>query len=157
MRIIVVGIGAVGGTLAAALSLAGHEVVGVARGAQLEKVRGSGLRLRTPQQDRVARFDCVGSPSEADLQCGDIMLLCVKSHDTAAALQQLRQAGARDQAIFCTQNGIANEREAMQHFPNVHGVTVMMPAMYQRPGEVAVFGEPALGIFDVGRVPEGTD
>ena len=157
MRTIIYGIGAVGGTVAAALTLAGHEVVGIARGVQLEKVRRNGLRLRTPQQDRTAQFDCVGDPSEIDLLPDDIVLLCVKSHDTAAALQELRKAGAGDQPIFCTQNGIENEREALRYFPNVHGVTVMMPSMYLHPGEVAVFGEPSFGIFDVGRVPEGTD
>lgn len=155
MRVIIVGIGAVGGTVAAALSLAGHEVVGIARGAQLDAIRKNGLRFRTPQFDRTARFDCVGDPSEIDLQPDDIVLMCVKSHDAAAAFQQLRNAGVDGQPVFCTQNGIANEREALRYFPNVHGVTVMMPSMYLRPGEVAVFGEPKFGIFDIGRVPAG--
>ena len=48
MRAIVYGIGAIGGTVAAALALAGQEVVGIARGAQLEAVRAGGLLLRTP-------------------------------------------------------------------------------------------------------------
>ena len=157
MRVIIYGIGAVGGTVAAALTLAGHEVVGIARGAQLEAVRKNGLRFQTPQQDRIARFDCIGDPSEIDLQPDDIVLVCVKSHDTVAAFQQLRKAGADGQAIFCTQNGIANEREALRYFPNVHGITVMMPSMYLHPGEVAVFGEPNFGIFDIGRVPSGID
>ena len=143
--------------MAAALTLAGHRVVGIARGEQLEAVRANGLRLRTPQQDRIAQFDCVGSPTEIELQPDDIILVCVKSHDTVAALQELRKAGAENQAIFCAQNGIANEREALEYFPNVHGVTVMMSSMYLHPGEVAVFGEPYLGIFDVGKVPAGID
>jgi len=39
MRIIVYGVGAIGGTVAAALSLSGHEVIGIARGAQLEALQ----------------------------------------------------------------------------------------------------------------------
>ncbi|MFK8030052.1 MAG: ketopantoate reductase family protein [Gammaproteobacteria bacterium] len=157
MRIIIVGVGAVGGTLAAALTLAGHEVVGVARGMQLEALQENGLRLQTPQQDRVARFDCVETISELELRADDMILVCVKSHDSTAVFQQLRQAGARDQAIFCAQNGISNEREALRYFPNVHGITVMMPSMYLQPGEVAVFGDPNYGVLDIGGVQAMVD
>ena len=41
------------------------------------------------------------------------------------------------------QNGVANERFALRRFPNVHGVTVMMPAAFLAPGEVAAFGDAA--------------
>ena len=55
MRIIVYGVGAIGGTVAAALALAGQEVVGIARGAQLAAIRAGGLLLRTPEQAARAR------------------------------------------------------------------------------------------------------
>ena len=65
MRVIVYGLGAIGGTVAAALALAGREVVGIARGAQLKAIReAGGLRLRTAEGARLARFDCVGDPAE---------------------------------------------------------------------------------------------
>ncbi|MFK7887004.1 MAG: ketopantoate reductase family protein [Gammaproteobacteria bacterium] len=156
-RVIVVGIGAVGGTLAAALSLAGHEVVGVARGKQLDAIRHHGLRLKTSTSDRVAEFECVGSFGDIELRPNDLILIGVKSQDTPEVFEQLRHAGAYQHAIFCTQNGIANEREGQRYFPNVHGMTVMMPSMYLTPGEVAVFGAPRFGILDVGRAQAGVD
>ena len=55
------------------------------------------------------------------------------------------------------QNGVANERLALRRFPNVHGVTVMMPASFLDPGEVAAFSTPRHGIFDIGRYPAGSD
>ena len=61
------------------------------------------------------------------------------------------------QPIFCVQNGVANERMALRRFPNVHGVTVMMPASFVAPGEVAAFATPRHGIFDIGRFPRGSD
>ncbi|MBT8411305.1 MAG: ketopantoate reductase family protein, partial [Octadecabacter sp.] len=85
------------------------------------------------------------------------VLLCVKGQDTAGALEDLRGSGVTEQPIFCAQNGIANERAALRMFPNVHGVTVMMPATYITAGEVACMCEPAFGIFDIGRYPGGTD
>ncbi len=60
MRTVVYGVGAIGGTVAAALALSGQEVVGIARGAQLAAVRESGLLLRTPGGAARARFECVG-------------------------------------------------------------------------------------------------
>ena len=67
----------------------------------------------------------------------------MKTQDTTAALERLRAAGVTEQAIFCVQNGVANERMALRRFPNVHGVTVMMPATFTTPGEVAVFSHAA--------------
>ena len=46
MRISVLGVGAVGGTLAALLTRAGHDVQAVARGATLAQLREHGIRMR---------------------------------------------------------------------------------------------------------------
>ncbi|MFL4997556.1 MAG: ketopantoate reductase family protein, partial [Microvirga sp.] len=46
MRIIVYGVGAIGGTVAAALALSGQEVIGIARGAHLKAIQSDGLLLR---------------------------------------------------------------------------------------------------------------
>jgi 2-dehydropantoate 2-reductase len=157
MRIIVFGLGAVGGVLAAALTHAGHEVVAIGRGAMFEAVRATGLRLRSPEIDRVVPVQTVASPAEIDWRADDAILLCMKSQDTQAALDGLRAAGVMDQPVFCFQNGVANERLALRYFPNVHGVTVMMPCTYLVPGEVASRFAPRLGIFDIGRYPGGAD
>jgi 2-dehydropantoate 2-reductase len=77
----------------------------------------------------------------------DAILLTMKTQDTVAALERLRAAGAAGQPIFCVQNGVANERFALRRFPEVHGVTVMMPADLSAPGEVSVFSTPRHGIF----------
>ena len=157
MRIIVYGIGAVGGTVAAALSLSGREVVGIARGKQFEAIRAVGLRLRSPTADRVARFPCVSDPMDLELNPDDLVLLAMKSQDTLPALERLRAAGMDEQPVFCLQNGVANERLALRRFPNVHAATVMIPSLYRIPGEVAAFCAPKLGFLDFGRYPFGID
>jgi 2-dehydropantoate 2-reductase len=157
MRIVVHGMGAIGGVVAAALCRSGTEAVGIARGAMLSAVRRRGLRLRAPGLDETVAVPVVAHPAEIDWRADDAVLLCVKGQDTAGALEDLRNAGVDRQAVFCAQNGVENERAALRIFPNVHGVTVMMPALYLEPGEVAVFTEPKLGIFDIGRYPRGTD
>ena len=157
MRIIVYGVGAIGGTVAAACALSGQEVWGIARGAQLPEIQANGLLLRTPDKTTRARFPCVADPTEISFRPDDAILLTMKTQDTIAALERLRAAGAREQPIFCVQNGVANERFALRRFPNVHGVTVMMPASYAMPGEVCAFSTPRHGMFDIGRFPEGHD
>ena len=104
-----------------------------------------------------ASFRCVADPCEIDPRPDDAVLLTMKSQDTVAALDRLRAAGVLDQPIFCVQNGVSNERFALRRFPNVHGVTVMMPATFTTPGEVAAFSAPRYGVFDIGRYPEGRD
>jgi 2-dehydropantoate 2-reductase len=155
MRIIVYGVGAIGGMVAGALALSGQEVIGIARGAQLEAIRSNGLLLRTPETTARVQFPCVADPAGIRFRQDDVILLTMKTQDTVTALERLRAAGAAGQPIFCVQNGVANERFALRRFPEVHGVTVMMPANLSMPGEVSVFSTPRYGIFDLGRYPHG--
>jgi len=157
MRFIVYGVGAIGGTIAASLALAGHDVIGIARGKMLEAINANGLLFRSPQGEHRASFPCFAGPDGIDFRPDDVILLTMKGQDTHEALLALRAAGVTDQAIVCGQNGVANEREALRFFPNVYGMTVMMPSDYTVPGEVNCYGGPKLGIFDLGRYPGGVD
>lgn len=157
MRIVVYGVGAIGGTIAASLALAGHDVAGIARGKMLDAIREDGLRLRTPLIDERVRFACFGSPDGIDFRDDDAIILTMKSQDTLGALDALRAAGVTRQPIVCGQNGVDNERMALRRFENVYGMTVMCPATYVRPGEVVCHGYPRRAIFDLGRYPHGSD
>jgi 2-dehydropantoate 2-reductase len=157
MRIVLYGVGAVGGTIAAALADAGREVVGIARGGMLAALRDGTITLRHPGGEIAVRVPVVADPSEIAFRPDDLICLTMKSQDTRDALMALRDAGVREQPIFCLQNGIANEPAALRLFPNVHGVTVMMPAAYTVPGVVVCHGTPKLGLFDIGRFPSGSD
>ncbi|PBC08429.1 2-dehydropantoate 2-reductase N-terminal domain-containing protein [Mesorhizobium sp. WSM3859] len=157
MRIIVYGIGAIGGAIAAQLSFSGHTVLGIARGRQFDAIRASGLSLSTPQGTRTARFPVHADPSEISFELDDVVLLTMKTPDTLGALQRLNAAGLAAQPVFCFQNGVANEALALRFFANVYGATVMLPADYDTPGEVAAYFAPRIGAFDIGHYPSGTD
>ena len=60
MRIIVYGVGAVGGVIATALAHSGQEVIGVARGARLDAIRKGDLTLRSPKGRVHAILDGAG-------------------------------------------------------------------------------------------------
>ena len=157
MRYVVYGAGAVGGTIAARLRLAGHDVVAIARGDHLRALQHGGLRFVSPDEETVADVIAVGSPAEAELEEGDAVLLTVKSQDTAAALDALTAAAPPGIAVVCAQNGVDNERQALRRFANVYGMLVYLPAQHLEPGVVQAFSAPVYGVLDLGRAPDGAD
>ena len=156
-RFIVYGAGGVGGGVGAQLHRHGHDVVLIARGAHLETLQTRGLRVRTPEVDFEVDPVAVGHPSEIRFRDGDVVLLCVKTQDTNAALSALRDATDLDVPVVCFQNGVANERMAARHFARVYATVVWMPATHLEPGVVLLQGSPLSGVLDTGCYPSGTD
>ena len=156
VRYVVVGAGAVGGTVGGRLYDAGRDVLLVARGAHGAAIQRDGLRLAMP--DRVVTVRAPVALSVRDVAFGaeDVVLLATKTQDTAAVLHDIA-ALRRDLPIACIQNGVANERMALERFPDVYGVVVMLPAVLLEPGRIDAQGHPFSGLLDLGRVPSGVD
>jgi 2-dehydropantoate 2-reductase len=158
MRYVVYGAGAIGGVVGARLHQAGHEVALIARGAHLEAIQRDGLTLTTPAEQVTLRIQAASDPAVLAVgSTDDVVLLAVKSQDTAGALDALRAAGAGEVPIVCLQNGVENERLCARLFADVYGAVVMMPADHLRSGCVEAYGAKASGIIDVGRYPSGSD
>ncbi len=157
MRYIIYGAGAVGGAVGARLFKAGFDVLLVARGAQLAAIQRDGLRLVTPAESFTLALPAVGGPAEIAFREDDVVLLTVKSQDTAAALDDLRLVAGDGPPVVCCQNGVENERAALRRFARVYGMLVLMPATFIEPGVVEVDAGPRHGIFDLGRYPDGVD
>lgn len=156
MRIVIVGAGAVGGTVAARLALSGQDVAVVARGAHSAAIRERGLHFESPVDDVVVALPVFERVDEVDWRPGDAVLLGVKSQDTAPLLDVLRLVVPAGTPIVCLQNGVDNERQALRRFADVYGVCVMLPADHLEPGRVRVYTDPP-GILDIGRYPGGVD
>src|SRR5256885_11087351 len=157
MRYVIYGAGAIGGAIGAVLRASGQEVMLIARGRHLEALRDRGLTLQTPDREVQISIATVGSPREIDIRAQDVVLLTMKSQDTAAALQELSEVADRDVAVVCAQNGVDNERQALRRFSNVYAMFVYVTAQHLEPGVVQVFSAPTLGVLDLGRVPTGVD
>ena len=119
MRFVSYGVGAVGGVVAGRLAEHGREVVAIARGRHLDAIRRDGLRVECPDGAVTVPIPAVGMPSEVDWRRDDVVLLGVKSQDTAAALDQLR-AAAPGATVVCLQNGVENERQALRQIGRAH-------------------------------------
>lgn len=162
MRYVVVGAGAVGGTIGGRLFQHGHEVVLVARGAHYRAMRERGLRFASPEETVELPIPVVESPEDLQPREDDVVVLAVKTQDSAAALAALAQvayssSGWARLPIVCAQNGVDNERQALRLFDRVYGMCVRLPASYLEPGVVAAEGTPISGVLDVGRYPSGLD
>lgn len=157
MRFIVYGIGAVGGPIAVRLSQHGTEVIAVARGEHARVVAADGLRLETPDETVTARMPVVTDPADIAFRPDDVVLLCVKTQDTAEVLDRLAAVMPWDTPVVCAQNAVCNEPAALRLFPNVYGMNMMIIGTHVTPGVVQVFTSPCNGVLDVGRFPIGID
>jgi 2-dehydropantoate 2-reductase len=163
-RYIVIGAGAIGGVVGARLHQAGHRVVLVARGDHHAVLRERGLTVYGPAASDTVRIPVVAGPEEVELHEGDVLLLAVKTQDTAAALaawadRPVAQGGtaAARLPLVCLQNGVENERLALRSFRQVYGAMVVLPAAFLTPGEVRTWCGPQTGALVLGRYPGGTD
>ncbi|MFJ7948865.1 ketopantoate reductase family protein [Streptomyces sp. NPDC096354] len=164
-RYIVIGAGAIGGSIGARLAEAGHQVVLVARGAQYHALESGGLRFRTPDGERVHHLPVVDGPDAlGTLRPDDVLVLTVKTQDSEAALDTwgpVPVAGGGTAAarlpVLCVQNGVESQRIALRRFSRVYGVCVWLPSNFVEPGVVSAPGAPLTGVLHLGRHPHGVD
>jgi 2-dehydropantoate 2-reductase len=165
VRYIIIGAGAVGGTIGGRLAQSGNDVVLVARGAHLAALQDRGLRLVTPTGVVTQTIPAASGPEAlGELRPDDVLVLTVKSQNTAEALQDWSAApvagggsAAERLPIVCAQNGVDNERTASRLFDTVYGLCVWLPATHLEPGVVVSHTAPLSGILMLGRYPGGVD
>src|SRR6201992_1351906 len=154
-RYIVLGAGAIGAALGGMLQAAGSPVILVARGAHLAALRSRGLDLALPSRALHLAVQAVGKPSEIRFQPNDVVLLCVKSQDTEAAVAELSSVTQHELPVVCAQNGVENEAVVARYFAQVLSMVVYAPGQYLEPGRVSLHSEPVLGGLDIGDYPSG--
>ena len=157
MRYIIYGAGGIGGVIGAQLFQGGVDVLLVARGAHLQAIQDKGLHYETPHQTVSLPIAAVGHPREIDFRTDDVVILTMKSQHTQGALDDLRAAAGDKIAVFCCQNGVANERMALRRFANVYAMMVYLPAMALEPGMVQTHAARLTGVLDASIYPAGSN
>ncbi|CAA9559812.1 MAG: 2-dehydropantoate 2-reductase [uncultured Thermomicrobiales bacterium] len=112
IRVLIYGAGAVGAFVGGSLARAGHEVTLLARPALRDALAREPLRITGEGGEddisvpvaAVAGLDELTSPPE-------LVILAVKSYDTAGALPDLRRLVAEGAPVLTLQNGVGNEEE----------------------------------------------
>lgn len=109
MRIAVVGLGGVGGYIAAHLAKTSHEVVGFARGAHLAKIQKDGLQIIEDEQSWHVQLNAQ-SLHEAQGNF-DIVLFCVKSYDLKESYEAISRHVDSDTILLSLANGVEHGDE----------------------------------------------
>jgi len=104
MRIAVLGAGAIGAYVGAALHRGGADVHLIARGAHLEALRRHGVRVRSPRGDFVAATSATDDPREVGPV--DYVFLGLKAHQYAACGPLIEPLLGPETAVIAAQNGI---------------------------------------------------
>lgn len=154
MRFIVHGAGAVGSLVGGWLAENGTEVVLVAREAHAEAISQNGLQIKSDKGDSVVKLTAVTSPSSIAPRADDVILLTVKSSQTAASVQSLRETFPEDTPVICLQNGVRNEELAARRFLTVYGAMGGLSVTMISPG---VISHTLNNIISIGNYPLGCD
>jgi len=105
VRFAIYGVGGVGGYFGARLAEAGHDVVFIARGAHLQAMRDSGLRVDSLGGDMVV--DPVNATDDpADIGTVDAVVLAVKTWQVAECAESIKPMLGPDSLVVPLQNGI---------------------------------------------------
>jgi 2-dehydropantoate 2-reductase len=155
VRVLIYGAGAIGGAVGGHLAHVGSNVILIGRPDHMNAIRQHGLRLVTPTSTHILHLPTVTAPDQIDFGPNDVVFLCMKGQNTEEALHKLRMV-VKDVPIFCFQNGVRNEEIAIQYFPRVYGVRVVVGAVFLTNGEVLVRRDPP-GWLIMGCYPVGTD
>ena len=104
MKICIYGAGAIGGLIAGRLSLAGHEVSVVARGAHLTAIRTNGLRVLSGESEFLSKVKAEDDPARFGPQ--DYVIVAVKGQSMPEVAATIAPLLGADTSIVTAMNGV---------------------------------------------------
>jgi 2-dehydropantoate 2-reductase len=151
MNVLIMGAGALGSVVGGFLAKAGHAVTLVGRPAHMDAIRRDGLHIAGIWgRHHVEALECLTEPPAAG--AFTLVLVTVKSFDTAAAAQSIAHLVDENTLVCSYQNGLGNA-EAIARvvgWPRTIGARAIYGARVTEPGhvEVTVIANPtAVGVY----------
>ena len=109
MKILVIGLGALGTVYSCLLSLAGHKVTGLSRPTSIERIKKDGVRVTGIWGEHSTKlFNVVSDVSEVSNEKFDMIIVTVKSYVTEEVARQLGPLVLDNTYVFLLQNGYGN-------------------------------------------------
>lgn len=161
MKCLIVGTGGVGGSLAAFLALAGHEVCCIARGEHLRRMLDSGLKFHSDlkgevvlpvyapgQEPRPTGGETPGAPflaaCTADDYRGtaDLVLVCVKGYSVAGVAGCITRAARPDSIVLPVLNVFGTGPRIARACPGARVIDgcIYIVGFVNAPGEITQMG-----------------
>jgi 2-dehydropantoate 2-reductase len=109
MRIAVVGLGGVGGYIAANLAKTSHEVVGFARGEHLKKIQKEGIVI--VEDTHTWHVELLAKELKDAEGYFDVVLFCVKSYDLKSSYEAISRHVDDDTILLSLANGVEHGEE----------------------------------------------
>lgn len=137
MKILVYGIGGVGGYFGGRLIAAGHEVSMIARGKQLEAIKDNGLIIESINGDLKVTPKLV-TDDVSKVETPDLVILGVKSWQIPDVAKILKLYISESTMILPLQNGADNVDALLEVFPkkNVLGGLCHIVSFVEVPGKI---------------------
>jgi 2-dehydropantoate 2-reductase len=111
--------------------------------------------IRTRDGDRrITSLEAVTSPAQVAPEPDDVIILAVKTAQTASSVAELREVFGEETPIVSLQNGIRNEELAARRFRRVYGGMAGLSATINEPGVISQSLNLLIGI---GNYPLGAD
>src|SRR5271155_2880577 len=104
MKFCVYGAGAIGGLLAVELTLAGHDVCVIARGAHLRAIRERGLKLLIEGREKIAELAASDDPGAFGEQ--DFVICALKAHQAYESAPRFAPLLGPRTSVLTAMNGI---------------------------------------------------
>ncbi|MFI2741340.1 ketopantoate reductase family protein [Zhouia sp. PK063] len=148
MKIVVYGLGGVGGFFGGKLAKAGNDVTFIARGNHLKAIKKNGLQVKSIDGDFVIHPEKI-TDNIAEVALADLILLSVKSWQIPEIAHQLKLILNENSAVLPLQNGADNVEKLLAVLPkkNVLGGVCKIYSKKEADGVINHFGVPPEIIF----------
>ena len=138
MKYAVLGAGAMGSIIGAALAKSGQEVILIGHNRQhMDKIKNAGLNITLGQTTETIKMDACTDPNDAGE--ADVVILLVKTFNSRTAIEGAKRLFGKKTYICSLQNGLGNVDVLQEFFSRdkiLHGVLRLAGRM-KSPGEVA--------------------
>ncbi len=137
MKILVYGIGGVGGYFGGRLAKAGYEVSMIARGEHLRAIKERGLEVESINGNFTVR-PALATDDLTDVEEPDLIILGVKSWQVQEVARQLKPLLKKETTVLPLQNGANNVERLLEVLPreNVLAGLCFVVSFIQKPGKI---------------------
>ncbi|GGX68448.1 2-dehydropantoate 2-reductase [Litorimonas cladophorae] len=152
-KIAILGAGSIGCWLGGQLVAGGADVTLIGRKRYAKQIAENGLKLTHFERDEVYLPNLNCTTDAAVLADADIIGVCTKSQDTAAAAQQIAKFGKRGVTVISFQNGIRNVEILKDILPDHMGIIPAIVPFNVTPTGPGCFHSGTAGDLVLGSAP----